>query len=101
MTFVAIVYTIVYMKFEWDILKNKENIEKHGISFEESQLAFCDQKRIVEKDIKHSTSDETRYFLYGDTGKGVATVRFVMRKNNVRIIGAGYWRQGRKKYEQS
>ena len=88
------------MLFEWDLSKNTENINKHGISFEEAQLAFCDKKRIVEKDVKHSTPYEARYFLYGDTGKGIATVRFVIRKGNIRIIGAGYWRQGRIKYEQ-
>lgn len=50
--------------------------------------------------MKHSTSDETRYFLYGDTGHGIATVRFTIREGNIRIIGAGYWRKGKKKYEQ-
>jgi len=88
------------MKFEWDFDKNKENVEKHSISFEEAQLAFCDKKRIIEKDVKHSTSTETRFFLYGDTGKGIATVRFVIRNDFIRIIGAGYWRQGRSKYEK-
>ena len=88
------------MKFEWDFNKNKENIAKHGISFEDAQLAFSDSDRIIEKDVKHSTTGETRYFLYGNTGKGVATVRFAMRDGNIRIIGAGYWRQGRVKYEQ-
>jgi len=88
------------MKFEWDETKNSENIEKHGVSFEEAQLAFCDKNRKLEKDVRHSTSDETRYFLYGDTGRGIATVRFVIRDGNIRIIGAGYWRQGRRKYEQ-
>ncbi|MCL2820945.1 MAG: BrnT family toxin [Oscillospiraceae bacterium] len=88
------------MIFEWDTEKNKENIEKHSISFEEAQLAFCDKGRFIEKDVKHSTLNETRYFLYGDTGKGIATVRFTIRNNIIRLIGAGYWRQGRDKYEK-
>jgi len=88
------------MVFEWDAEKNKENTEKHNISFEEAQLAFCDRRRLIEKDIKHSTLNEVRYFLYGDTGKGIATVRFTVRKNAIRLIGAGYWRQGRNKYEK-
>ena len=79
--------------------KNLENVNKHSISFEEARLAFCDTNRIIEKDVKHSTSEEVRYFLYGDTGKGVVTVRFIIREGNIRIIGAGYWRQGRSKYE--
>jgi len=87
------------MKFEWDVAKNRENIEKHGLSFEDARLAFCDKNRLIEKDVKHSTSDEIRYFLYGDTGIGIATVRFTVRKDTIRIFGAGYWRQGRSKYE--
>ena len=95
-----IIYIIVYMKFEYDEAKNQANITKHGMSFAEAVTAFADNKRIVEKDVKHSTSDETRYFLYGNTDRGVATVRFTIRNGNIRVIGAGYWRQGRKKYEQ-
>ncbi|MCL2200892.1 MAG: BrnT family toxin [Oscillospiraceae bacterium] len=88
------------MKFEWDKSKNELNLEKHGISFGEAKLAFCDSKRIIAEDIKHSDSNEKRYFLYGDTGRGIATVRFTIRDQVIRIIGAGYWREGRKRYEQ-
>ncbi|MCL2500411.1 MAG: BrnT family toxin [Defluviitaleaceae bacterium] len=87
------------MRFEWDEDKNKTNIAKHGISFEESTLAFFDENRILADDTKHSTPKETRYFMYGNTGKGIATVRFVLRDGNVRIIGAGYWREGKIKYD--
>jgi uncharacterized DUF497 family protein len=89
------------MEFEWNEQKNKSNIKKHGVSFEEASLAFFDYNRVLEQDIKHSTPSEERYFLYGDTGNGIVTVRFVMRNKNIRIIGAGYWREGRKKYEQN
>jgi len=88
------------MKFEWDESKSKENIEKHGLSFEEAKFAFCDKNRLIDKDVKHSTLKEKRYFLYGDTGKGIATVRFTIREDCIRIIGAGYWREGKKRYEK-
>jgi uncharacterized DUF497 family protein len=88
------------MIFEYDEEKNRANIAKHGVSFDEAALAFGDDKRIVERDVEHSTVNETRYFLYGDTGRGIVTVRFTIRNGNIRIIGAGYWRQGRRKYEQ-
>jgi len=88
------------MIFEWDLSKNEDNIKKHGVLFEEAQLAFFDENRIIEKDENHSTPEEIRYFLFGNTGKGIITVRFTMRNNNIRIFGAGYWRQGRTKYEQ-
>ena len=87
------------MTFEWDENKNLDNIEKHKVSFELAQEAFFDKNRIIIKDKKHSKKEE-RYFCIGDDGNGIITVRFTMRNENIRILGAGYWREGRYKYEQ-
>ena len=87
------------MTFEWDESKNLENIEKHNVSFEAAQEAFYDKNRIVIKDKKHSKKEE-RFFCIGNDGNGIVTVRFTMRNGNIRIFGAGYWREGRNKYEQ-
>jgi uncharacterized DUF497 family protein len=87
------------MTFEWDEDKNLENIEKHKISFEMAQEAFYDKNRIIIKDKKHSNVEE-RFFCIGDDGNGIVTVRFTMRNGNIRIFGAGYWREGRYRYEQ-
>jgi len=43
---------------------------------------------------------EQRYFCFGRVADGVMTVRFTWRAPRIRIIGAGYWRKGRKVYEQ-
>jgi len=86
------------MRFEWDENKNLENIEKHKVSFEIAQEAFFDKKRIIVNDRKHSKKEE-RFFCIGNDGSGIVTVRFTMRNGNIRIIGAGYWREGRYKYE--
>jgi uncharacterized DUF497 family protein len=87
------------MTFEWDEAKNQENIEKHHVSFEVAQGAFFDKNRILIKDKKHSKKEE-RFFCIGHDGYGIVTVRFTMRIKNIRILGAGYWREGRYKYEQ-
>jgi hypothetical protein len=87
------------MTFEWDENKNSINTKKHGVSFQEAQNAFIDPKRIILKDVKHS-EDEERFFCIGMTENGIATVRFTMRNNNIRIIGAGYWREGKERYEE-
>ena len=87
------------MTFEWDENKNQDNIEKHKVSFEKAQEVFYDKKRIIIKDKKHSKKED-RFFCIGDDGEGIMTVRFTMRKDNIRIIGAGYWREGRYKYEE-
>jgi uncharacterized DUF497 family protein len=87
------------MTFEWDEAKNQENVEKHHISFEKAQEAFYDKNRLIIKDKKHS-KNEDRFFCIGNDGKGIVTVRFTMRNENIRIFGAGYWREGRDQYEQ-
>ena len=86
--------------FEWDIAKDLINQSKHQVSFSEAQLAFMDSQRIIAVDRKHSTPEETRYFCFGKVGDRVLTVRFTYRADNIRIFGAGYWRAGRKRYEQ-
>ncbi len=88
------------MEFEWDENKNKENISKHGVSFIEAQEAFFDEKRIIAVDVNHSTLKEKRYFCFGKINDKIITVRFTMRLNIIRIFGAGYWREGKNKYEQ-
>ncbi len=84
--------------FEWDEEKDKENQSKHGISFLTAQQAFLDPQRVIAEDINHST-EENRYYCMGHVGEGILTVRFTYRGNVIRIYGAGYWRKGRKTYE--
>lgn len=43
---------------------------------------------------------EPRWFCLGIVNGRVMTVRFTLRRNNIRIIGAGYWRKGRDVYER-
>jgi uncharacterized DUF497 family protein len=85
--------------FEWDEDKNKFNQEKHNVSFSEAQLAFYDEKRIIAKDKEHSIY-ENRFYCFGKIDGELLTVRFTYRNNKIRIIGAGYWRQGKKIYEK-
>lgn len=59
-----------------------------------------DPERIVFLDKKHSSPTERRYFLLGLVKGRVLTVRFTPRGRAIRIIGAGYWRQGKALYEQ-
>ena len=86
--------------FEWDENKNSINKEKHNVSFERAQHAFKDTKRIIAEDLDHS-NDEKRYFCFGEVDGGILTVRFTYRDKIIRIIGAGYWRKGKKIYEKN
>lgn len=85
-------------RFDWDDEKDKENQVKHNVSFSLAQYAFLDPNRIIAEDSNHS-AEENRFYCIGRVGEGVMTVRFTYRGNIIRIFGAGYWRKGRKIYE--
>jgi len=88
--------------FEWDDSKDVENQRKHGVSFNEAQYAFLDGNRVIAEDLSHSKT-ENRYYCFGLNSEksGILTVRFTYRSGRIRIIGAGYWRRGKKVYEQA
>ncbi len=71
----------------------------NGISFAMAQLAFLDEKRIILEDLSHG-ENETRYYCLGNAVGGILTVRFAYRKKKIGIIGAGFWRKGKKIYEE-
>jgi uncharacterized protein len=85
--------------FEWDPAKDLLNQIKHGVSFLEAQFAFADPKRVIAEDLEHS-GKERRYYCMGKVGLEIVTVRFTWRDGIIRIIGAGYWRKGKRIYER-
>ncbi len=67
--------------------------------FATAQLAFADPRRVIAEDLSHSGT-ERRFFCFGRVGGGVLSVRFTFREGTIRIFGAGYWRKGKRIYEQ-
>lgn len=90
-----------YTSFEWDSLKDFLNYRKHKVTFTEAQAAFFDPNLVIAEDIEHSSLHEKRYYGFGKVNDEILTVRFTYRGNKIRIIGAGYWRKGKKIYEQA
>jgi hypothetical protein len=88
--------------FEWDDAKNTLNQRKLEVSFYEAQHAFLDSKRVIAKDLAHGQKEQ-RYYCFGSNegGTGILTVRFTHHSGRIRIIGAGYWRKGKRVYEQT
>lgn len=91
------------LRFEWDEAKNRENIRKHGVSFEEAQTVFLDENAVRFFDPDHS-QDEDRFIMLGMSFKlRILVVCHCHRKNAtvIRIISArkadknetkDYWR---------
>lgn len=78
------------LHFEWDETKNKGNIKKHGVSFEEAQTVFFDENAIRFFDPEHS-QDEDRFVMLGMSFKlRVLVVCHCYRKDDtvIRIVSA-------------
>jgi uncharacterized DUF497 family protein len=52
------------IRFEWDERKNRENVRKHKVSFEEAQSVFLDENALRFFDPDHS-EDEDRFLMLG------------------------------------
>lgn len=59
-----------------------------------------DPRLVLAEDAEHGLA-EPRYFAFGMVHGGVLTVRFTIRGDRVRLIGAGYWRRGKHFYEKT
>jgi uncharacterized DUF497 family protein len=79
------------LDFEWDIEKEKVNIQKHGISFKTAELVFDDENRLEIFDEIHSDYED-RYITIGMIGEVamIVMVSYTMRndESTIRIISA-------------
>jgi uncharacterized DUF497 family protein len=78
------------IQFIWDERKNLTNLRKHGVSFEEAQTAFFDERASVYYDPDHS-NDEDRFLLLGISAKlRILVVCHCFRESKkiIRIISA-------------
>jgi uncharacterized DUF497 family protein len=55
---------MLYIRFEWDENKNRANVRKHKISFEDAKTVFYDENARLLSDPDHS-NDEERFILLG------------------------------------
>ena len=75
------------MKFEWDENKNRKNIRKHGIDFNDAKEVFKDEKRVSFEDDRKDYG-ETRWSTIGAILGFVVFVVYTIRDTAIRIISA-------------
>ena len=78
------------IKFTWDELKNRYNLKKHTVSFEESQTVFFDENALEFFDPDHS-EEENRFIMLGMSYcLRILVVCYTYRKDDseIRIISA-------------
>lgn len=75
-------------EFDWDKGNRDKNLIKHGVSQEEAEQVFFDQKNLLFKDPDHSKSED-RHILIGKTSLNrLLFVVFTIRNKKIRIISA-------------
>jgi uncharacterized protein len=76
------------MQFEWNPTKAKENLRKHGISFEEASSVFYDPLAATGSDPDHSDAEE-RLITFGMSADNkLLVVAHTERGGAIRIISA-------------
>ncbi len=77
------------MNYEWNLIKERLNIAKHGVDFEEAKSVFSDEFALVLFDEDHS-NDEERFLILGMSQKErILLVVHCYRENDtIRIISS-------------
>jgi len=75
-------------RFEWDSEKNRTNVIKHGLSFEQILEIFDDPFFLERYDSEHSSYKEDRYFGLGCVQGLVVVATVYTEKKRIRIISA-------------
>jgi uncharacterized DUF497 family protein len=74
--------------FEWDPEKEKANVTKHGIDFDEATTVFNDPLVVMRPDAEHSVVEE-RFSAIGMSFYGrLPIVAYTERGDRIRIINA-------------
>ncbi|MBU8901841.1 MAG: BrnT family toxin [Victivallales bacterium] len=80
------------MKFEWDRNKERTNIQKHGITFEQASYVFADPFALNLYDSEHSENEDRWVLLGKSLNRTLLLVIHTFRDNDniefVRIISA-------------
>ncbi|EAH8851045.1 TPA: BrnT family toxin [Campylobacter lari] len=77
------------MNYEWDEVKERLNIAKHNVDFNEAKSVFADEYGLVVFDEDHS-DDEERFYLLGVSNKEriLLVVHCYREGDTIRIISA-------------
>jgi len=77
------------MRLEWDPRKSEQNLEKHGISFEEAAGLLLETADPMEVFDGVHSDEENRFIAIGQIARGVIVVIFTECDDaSVRIISA-------------
>ena len=76
------------MLYEWDIGKAKENVRKHGVSFEEASTVFLDPLAVTYPDPDHAPSEQREITIGHTREQMLIFVSHCERGQRIRLISA-------------
>ena len=76
------------MIFEWNTAKARNNVRKHGVSFEEAASVFLDSLALTFADPDHSAEEEREITVGLSVRQRVILVSHCQRGERTRIISA-------------
>ncbi len=96
------VYTLDWVRYEWDPAKAAANLREHGVSFSEASTVFSDDFALTRED--PNASGEHRFVTLGcsDTGTHLVVVYTHREPDSLRVISS--WKANRRQrslYEES
>ena len=75
------------LRFEWDEAKNRLNVQRHGVAFQEV-VDFLDDPGLIERlDLREDYGEE-RILAYASIRGRIFTIVFVERSSAIRLISA-------------
>ena len=75
-------------RFEWDRVKARSNVLKHGVTFDEASTVFGDPLALLMADPDHSIGEQ-RFVLLGESNRHkLLVVSFAERPPRTRLISA-------------
>ncbi len=95
------------LRFEWDEQNSRQNQRKHGVSFEEAQTVFYDERPLLIPD-PDASDDEHRFVLLGLSSEARMLVvchchretdlviRSISARKATKKERAAYFRKGRR-----
>lgn len=76
-------------RFEWDTNKDKDNQEKHGLSFDDATELFTSGTDFLEIYDEEHSDEEDRFIAIGPIRSGVVVVIYTERQDDViRLVSA-------------
>jgi uncharacterized protein len=94
------IYQLQGVEFEWDESKARDNLEKHGVTFEEAAEIFFDP--FYQKGDASAEDDQREFVIGYSVAQRLLLVVYVERGERTRIISARRaTRRERRLYEEA